>query len=166
MSKVIEIHDSPYNCLPTYKRVVSSGGAATIAIGTPIKKGGTSAANVVPCVDGVLTIGTDQPFMGIAASTSTDTAAADGVVEIYRPLPGVIYKIKAKTASLANTAAEIAAMVGDAYALDLTSGDWTLDTVAGDAATNAFIVEGGDPTTSTLFVSVRSDATEFGRQQV
>lgn len=166
MSKVIEIHDSPYSAVPTYKRAVASGAVGTIAIGTPIKKSGTSSPYVVPCVDGDLTIATDQPFMGFAASTSTETATADGVVEIYRPLPGVVYRIKAKIASLANTQTEIDAMVGDAYTLDLTNGDWTLDTAAGDSAANAFIVEGGDPVTSTLFVVVRSDSTEFGRQQV
>jgi len=166
MSKVIEIHDSPYSAVPTMKCQVAAGAAATIAIGTPVKKSGTATQYVVPCVDGDLTIATDQTFMGFAASTSTDTAAADGVLEVYIPLTGIVYKGKAKTASLANTQTEIDAMVGDAYVLDLTTGDWTIDTAAGDAAANAFYVVGGNPLNSEVFFMVRSDATFFGRQQV
>lgn len=166
MAKIIEIHDSPYSAVPTIVCQVAAGAASTIAAGTPVKKSGTATQYVVPCVDGDLTIATDQVFMGFAASTSTETAAADGTVEVYLPLPGIVYRAKAKTASLANTQTEIDAMVGEAQVLDLTTGDWTIDTAAGDAAANAFYVVGGNPANSEIHFMVRSDATFFGRQQV
>ncbi len=167
MSKIIEIVSNGGSAVvPTIKWQVASGSAATIKAGTPVKKSATSSQYVVPCVDGDLTVATDQPFMGIAACDSTDTAAADGVVEVYMPLPGIIYRAKAKTASLANTKTEIDAMVGDYYCLDLTSGDWTVDTAAADAATNAFMVVGGDPNTSSIDFICRTDATFLGRAQV
>ena len=36
---------------------------------------------------------------GIAAKESTETASADGVVEAYLPLPGIIYRAAAHTGS-------------------------------------------------------------------
>lgn len=140
-----------------------------IEVGEPVKMGGTASQFVIPCVDGDVTIGTDQPLAGISAKQSTETAALNGTVDMYMPLPGMIYEIEALSASAADTQAEIDALRGEYDVLDLTSSKFTLDTAGGSGANNAFLIVGGTPTPSTaptLDVMIRSDATVFGRAQV
>jgi hypothetical protein len=133
--------------------VVDSGGVATINSGTPTKAADAAAASpylgtVVPMVDGDGT--TSQRFTGIAKSVSTDTAAADGSVEVWLPLPGIIYSAKAKTASTADTQAEVDALSGKRVVLDLTSEAWTVDAAAADAVANCVVIIGGDYRTQVL----------------
>lgn len=155
------------SAVPTYSwQVASNASAPSIKAGEPVKQAGTNSQYVVICVDGDLTIGTDQPFIGIAASDSNETTSADGAVEVYMPLPGIVYEAFAKTAALANTTTLINALCGDALVMDLTTSKWTLDTAGGAGANNAFIVVGGNPTNSTLKFVVRQDATVIGRAQV
>jgi hypothetical protein len=132
--------------------LVTSGGTATISRNTPTKGADAAAASwtgaVVPMVDGDGS--TDQRFTGIAKSDSTDTASANGGVELWAPLPGYRYASKAKTASNANTAALIQALFGKRVVLDLTASVWTVDSAAADAVKNCVVIAGGDYTTSTL----------------
>lgn len=140
--------------LPTMKWLVAAGAAATINPGTPTKF--ASAGAVVPMVD---TDGTSsQRFTGIAKSTSTDTAAAAGEVYTFIPLPGIIYAAKAKSATAANTQAKIDALLAARLIFDLTgtvgpglTGTWTIDTAAGDGATNCAVIIGGAYQTNTLY---------------
>lgn len=136
------------------KWIVASGAAATINPGTPTKF--SSAGAVVPMVDANGT--TSERFTGIAKSTSTDTASAAGEVYTFIPLPGIMYAAKAKTAALANTAALIDALKGQRSIFDLTgtvgpnlSGQWTVDTAAGDGANNCLTIIGGEYQTSTIY---------------
>ncbi len=154
--------------VPTYSWQVQSGAANSIVPGKFVKQSGAAAVYAALCVDGDHTVATDQPIIGLASSISTDTAAADGRVDVFMPLPGVTYAIKAKTASLANTQAKIDAMCGGAYVIDVdgTTGKVTLDTAGGNTNTNAFKVVGGDPVTSELYVVIRSTATFLGSAQV
>lgn len=41
---------------------------------------------------GTHAIGTATAIVGLVASTGTQTAAADGTVDVYMPLPGIIYR--------------------------------------------------------------------------
>lgn len=144
----------PNGPIPEMKWLVASGAAATIQPGTPTKF--SSAGAVVPMADGNGT--TSERFTGIAKTVSTDTAAAAGVVYTFIPLPGLIYAGKAKSASGANTQAAIDALLGKRVVFDLTgtvgpglTGTWTVDTAAGDGATNCLVIIGGEYQTNTVY---------------
>lgn len=144
--------------------LVAAGGAATIAAGTPTKSAdATTAATgaVVPMVDGDGT--TSQNFTGIAKSISTDTAAAAGAVTLWLPLPGYVYACKAKTASTADTQAEITALFRKRVVFDLTTAVWTVDAAAADAAANMVTIIGGDFNTRTLYFTYKITGTCIGQ---
>lgn len=124
----------------SYKRAVASGAAASIDRGTPTKESSTSVAIMA---DGEGT--TAEQFSGIAKSISTDTASTAGTVELYLPLPGLVYVGSPKVAGAANTEAEILALCGKRIVLDLTTGDWTVDTAAVDGIGNGVVIVGGNP---------------------
>lgn len=162
----IRIHQSPYSVVPTYNWVVAAGTPVTVKAGEPTKVTSTSSNAVILLVDADLTIATDQPFTGVAAKDSTETAAATGLVELYKPLDGIEYEMAAKSSTAADSASEILALQGAYYVMDLTSSTFTMDTAAGDAAANAFLIVGGDPAINSVWFMIRSDATVFGRARV
>ena len=130
------------------RRLVYQGGAATIDAGTPTKENASHATYVAICVDGDGT--TSQRFSGFAKGVSTDTASVAGAVEVYFPIPNIVYRGAAKTASTADTQAEIDALVGKRVVFDLTSTTWSVDAAAADATTNGVMIVGGNPRTSEL----------------
>ncbi len=93
---------------------------------------------VAPLATSKPVVATDY-LAGIAASTSTNTAAAAGTVEVYDDTPGQTYLIAPKTAASWDTQAEYNALVGARVTLDLTSGSYTIN--ATDGATYGLIVE-------------------------
>lgn len=154
MPRQVSIFDDNGSNLPSTSWIVASGAAATINPGTPVKF--SSAGAVVPMVDANGT--TSERFIGIAKNTSTDTAAAAGSVLVFDPLPGVVYAAAAKSASAADTQAEIDALRGTRLVFDLTgtvgpglTGQWTIDTAAGDGSNNCLTITGGEYQTSTLY---------------
>src|SRR3972149_182840 len=74
----------------------------------------------IRAADGDPVVGTEV-FLGVAQSTSNQTATVDGSVQIYLPGTGVIYSAKAKDPAAANTEAEILALIGKRVVLDLTA---------------------------------------------
>lgn len=149
----------------TQPSLVASGGVSTIAAGTPTKGADAAAASpwtgaVVPMVDGDGT--TSQRFTGIAKSTSTDTASTAGSVVLWLPLPGYVYAAKAKTASTADTAAEVQALYGKRVVFDLTSSFWSVDAAAADAVVNNVVIIGGDYQTQTLYFAYNNKGTVIG----
>lgn len=152
MPKQISIYDQD-GPIPEMKWLVGSGAVGTINPGTPTKF--SSAGAVVPMTDGNGT--TSERFTGIAKTTSSDTAAAAGIVYTFIPLPGIVYAAQAKSAAAADTQAEIDALKGQRSVLDVTgtvgpglSGTWTVDTAGGDGANNCVIIIGGEFQTSTI----------------
>jgi len=144
------------------KWLVASGAVATINPGTPTKF--SSAGAIVPMVDADGT--TSQRFTGIAKTTSTDTASAAGEVYTFIPLPGMIYAAGAKSATAANTQAKIDALLGARLIFDLTgtvgpglTGQWTIDTAAGDGSSNCVVIIGGEYQTNTLYFLYRVGGT-------
>lgn len=133
--------------------IVASGGASTIAVGTPAKSADAYNANTgaaVPMVDADGT--TAQSFLGIAASTSTDTASAAGSVSLWTPVAGIQYSGFAKSATAVDTAAELAVLFHKAVFFDLTTGDWTVDTAATvDSKVNCVIIVGGNISTGEVY---------------
>lgn len=139
-------------------RNVPSGGAATIAVGVPTKAVDATAASpylgtIAVMVDGDGT--TSQRFSGIAKDTSTDTASAAGTVNTWLPLPGMIYQGSPKSTTAVDTLAELVTFFGKRVVFDLTTGTWTVDTAAADAATNCVtIVPGGEWQVPTVWFTV------------
>ncbi len=149
-----------YNVVPSRTYQVTSGVLTSIKAGEPVLLTtiGTSVFAKL-LTDATPVIGTDY-VVGIAAGDSTDTVAAAGTVEVYLPLPGVIYRGKAKSAAAADTAAEILALANKRSVFDLTAGVVTLDTAAADGATNGLIYTGtGDPATSEVDFTISQRAT-------
>lgn len=144
-------------CGPAVEFQTEAGSTAFYA-GEPVKLKAAGSPYAIVCVDGDLTIGTDTVFIGIAASDSTHTASADGVVRVYMVTATTVLRAKAKTYSTVDTQSEINALCGDRVVLDLTSSTWTIDAAAGDNSANAFYILGGDPVRGTLDVSCRLDS--------
>lgn len=153
------------NVVPT-RRFLTEAGATAILQGEPVKFKALGSRYVIPLADADGVIGTMTPIVGIAASDSTHTASADGSIEVYLPIPGVVYEIKAKTASSADTQAEIDALTLDRAIIDLTSSTYTLDATGTDVVTAPFVIVGGNPDRASLYVTIRSGATILGDQDI
>lgn len=147
-------------------RFQTEANATAIKAGEFVKWKANGSPYVIPLADADGVIGTMVGIVGLAKSDSTQTAAADGYVDVYLPIPGVVYEIKAKSAAAANTQAEIDALCGDRVIIDLTSGNYTLDTAAGEAQTSPFVIVGGNPDISSLYVVLRSGATFLSDQDL
>lgn len=149
------------NALPT--RVYQAEANTTVINpGEPVmlKTIGT-AVYAAALTDAKPVIGTDY-FIGIAAKTSTQTASADGEVEVYLPLPGLVYRAKAKSSTAADTEAEIKALANKRVVFDLTSSTYTIDTAAADGATNGVMLTGtGDALNSEVDFMVSTRATNI-----
>lgn len=154
----IRIRDS-FVSLPTVKWQTEAN-TTVIYAGEPVKLKAAGSPYVIKLADAEPVIGTTTQVIGIAATDSTQTAAADGSVMIYTPVPGVIYEVKAKSAAAADTQSEIDAICGDCLLIDLNGTSYTLDTAAGHVITGGFQVVGGDPSRSVLYVTLRPAAAE------
>lgn len=156
----------PYNTgglsdVPVWTWQTEAGGTA-INAGEPVKLDSAGSPYVIPFADGDLTIGTDTAMIGVTANASDHTASADGSVDVYMPMPGTVWAMKATTPANVDTQAEIDALRGDRVVMNLAAGVYTLDENAGDAATSAFYILNGDPATGELFFNIRVDATYLG----
>lgn len=146
-----------HNTIPTLTWQTEAAATAIYA-GEPVKLKAAGSPYAIPLADGEPVVGTTTVVLGIAASDSTQTASADGTVEVYVPLPGVIYEANAKTASTVDSQSEINALCGDRVVFDLTSSTYTVDAAATDGATKGIYVLGGDAVKTVKF-SMRDDAT-------
>lgn len=136
----IQIYDTNAFGYPGDEVFTVAAGATTINAGEPVAKalGNTTGNVVTAAADATPVVATD--FMaGIASTTSTQTASADGTVRVTKLVPGVTYLISPKVAASWDTQAEYDALVGARIVFDLTSGTYTVD--ATDGATNGLVVE-------------------------
>lgn len=143
--------------------VVASGAVGTIVTGTPAKcvtADGSVAGVVVPMVDGDGIV-TAERFVGICKRTSTDTAAANGTVDTWAPVPGILYRGSPLVAGSCNTQAKLNALSGKKVIFDLTSSNWTVDTAASDALVNCLIICGGIPANDEVNFVYASKGTIF-----
>ena len=143
----------------TVQWVVASGAAATIQVGSPAKRvdldAATATGAVIPMVDGNggsggATNSVSGTFAGIAKANSTDTAAAAGIVDLWAPVPNLLYRAGALSSTAANTQAKINVLAGKRVVYDLTSSVWTVDSAAADALANNVVIVGGSPLTNEL----------------
>lgn len=146
------------NVVPSREWLAEAAATAMLA-GEPVKAKTAGSKYAIPLADAEPVIGTTTAVLGIAASDSTATASADGKLSVYLPLPGVTFSAKAKTASAADTQAEIDALVGKRVLLDLTGSTYTVDTAAADNAANDILIVGGDFATSSIYFQFRGSGT-------
>lgn len=150
----LKLH-SPIESVFSSYPIVDAGTAASIKAGEPTKLGSSGYVGIMVDSDGT----TGARFTGIAKSDSDETATVDGHVNVWLPLPGLVYSGLAKTSTNADTQAEIDALYGKRVIFDLTSSTWTIDTGASDAATNGIVIIGGDYHTSTIYFVVSVSVT-------
>lgn len=123
------------------RRYQTEANATAINFGEPVKLKSAGSQYVIPLADAEPVIGTTTAMIGIAASNSTQTASADGVVDVFEILPGITYLAAPKTAASIDTQAEYNALVGDPVLFDLTSGVYTVDTDATATTSGLVIVD-------------------------
>ena len=155
----VRIKDS-YVSVPVREYQVAAA-ATLIYPGEPVKLSAAGAVDVIKLADNEPVIGTTTQLCGIAASLSTNTAAAAGKVNVYVLLPEVVYECAATTPANIDTQAKLDALVGDNVLFDLTSTTFTVDENAGNAATSGLQIVGGDPKRGLIYFIVRPSAT-FG----
>jgi hypothetical protein len=135
-----------------------------------LKSTAAGSPYVTPCVTGDHTNTTDTAIVGLAASDSTHTATADGYIDVYMPLPGIVYEGYATTPANIDTQAELDALVGDRVVMTVSAttsaGDWTIDEDAGEAAASSIMIVGGDPTRGTIKFIIRSCSTILGDSDI
>lgn len=144
---------------PTESYRVEAGAAGSITPGKPVKKGGTGGNYVVLLATGDPEIGTDE-MVGIAASTSTDTASADGTVDVYPVDENTVMRCKVTTAANLDTDAELLAVTGDNVTFDLTSTTFTVDENEGDDPNvHGLRIIGGDIDAGTVDFKLHRNAS-------
>lgn len=108
-----------------------------IRAGEPVTRYGTGPGGVIAALTSTPTA--SSKIVGVAASTSNETASVSGTVDVVPALPGQVWLISPLTATSWDTQAEYNALVGKRMVLDNTAGVYTL--AATDAAGNGCIVE-------------------------
>lgn len=114
-----------------------AAGATTINPGEPVMFGDRATVTVVAAGNN-FPIASSDYFVGIAATTSTQTTGTAGTVGVYPVDALVTYLVNPKVAASWDTQAEYDALVNKAVLLDLTSGVYTL--LATDATINGLKV--------------------------
>lgn len=107
-------------------------------------------------------VGTTHVIVGLASANGTHTSTATGTVDAYLPLPGLIYRGKAKTVANANTQGLLDALSFKRVFIDVTTLTHTVDTAATDSVLNGFMIVGGDPVGSFIDFVISVRATIFG----
>lgn len=102
-------------------------------------------------------------MVGIAASQSTETTTADGTVNVYLPLPGVVYRCKATTASNINTAAKLLGVTFDCVTFDLSTTTFTVDeNETSDENVHGLRIVGGNISQGTVDFTINPRCTILG----
>jgi hypothetical protein len=162
----VRIQDCPYHAVPTI-RWNTKAAATALNPGEVVKmdigSNGIQYAKLIADGDGT----TSQIILGVVkggpskSGGDSVTASADGLVDVYVPLPGIVYAAKASVATLANTQAKINALIGKRVAFDLSvlaTGQVTVDTGSdADAVTNGVMIVGGNYLTSEIYFVLRSN---------
>jgi hypothetical protein len=119
----------------------SNGAVSRILPGELVTKV-AGAAGVLAAANNAPT--TTLRIVGVATSTSTETASADGVVKVAPATNGQFWMIKVKVAADIDTQAKYNALCGARVLIDNTAGTYTALTA--DGASNGCIIEYNDIT--------------------
>lgn len=117
-----------------------SAGTAVINSGEPVCFGIGGQVTVVPAPNN-FPVTTSDYFVGIAATTSTQTAGTAGTVGVFPTDALMTWLIKPKVAGSWDTQAKYDALVGKSVLIDKTSGAYTLLATAPDQSTNGAVVQ-------------------------
>lgn len=142
----------------------TSSGDTIIYPGDPVKiLAGQSGNYVGHLATGDPQIGTDI-VVGIAASTSTEeSVTTDGTVNVYMPLPGVVYRCNAHTVGNIDTTAKLLALNFDCVTFDLTSTTFTVNEDEGsDENVHGLRIVGGNITAGTIDFTINPRCTILG----
>ncbi len=101
-----------------------AAGATTIYPGEPVVFGGPTQVTVRAMATSNPIAGSDY-FVGIAATTSTQTSGTAGVVGVYPSDSAITWLVSPKTATSWDTQSEYNALVNQNITIDLTSGVYT-----------------------------------------
>lgn len=133
--------DAQFGAVGSRPHSVASGAVATINAGELVLKtlgsafvvawGNTAAKPVV---------GTDF-LAGVSTSTSTDTASANGTVEIMPIDPKMVFLVSPNAPTSWDTQAEYDALVGDRVLLSSSSVGGAQTLLAADGSTNGLVVQ-------------------------
>src|SRR3990167_10415978 len=138
----------------------TSSATATLKRGEIAKRNNTNFALLI--ANGDPEISTDI-LLGVVASESTETASADGNVELVAILPGTVLRGRATTAATMNTVALLQGIRYEYVASDVASGAITIDEDEGDDANSqGFCILDGYIVAGTLEVAVHVNVTLFG----
>ena len=134
----VTLFDNPAFGYPGSEPYAVAASATTIKAGEPvIVQLGTSGTVVAALATGAPLVGTDY-MVGIAATTSTNTATAAGTVQVSKLVPGMTFLCSPKVAATWATQALYNALVGYRVLFDLTSSSYTI--LAADSASNGLVV--------------------------
>ena len=125
--------------IPATQRYQTEAAATAILFGEPVKLKSAGSQYVIPLADAEPVVGTTTFVAGIAASNSTQTASADGFVDVFKPINGVVYLAAAKSSAAVDTQTEYNALVNVPVLFDLTAGVYTVDTGA-TASTSGLVI--------------------------
>jgi hypothetical protein len=123
------------------KRYQVAASATLIYPGEPVYLAASEDAVVVKSAT-VLPTTAAPTAVGIAATTSTNTATLAGYVDVHDAiaLPGQVYLCKALDATAINTQAKYDALVNERCAFDLTTGTFTIQTTSAGGTDGLVIV--------------------------
>ncbi len=121
-------------------------GQTVINAGEPVSPftaglAGLASSTVIAAVTSSPITGTTAAmigWLGIAATTSTQTTLVEGKVDVYPLLPGTVYLASPKTGTSWDTQAEYDALVGARVTMDLTAGSYTIN--ATDSYLNGLVI--------------------------
>lgn len=118
-----------------------AAGAATINPGEPVVLPTSLGAVTVVRAPTNSPVASSDYFVGIAATTSTNTSGTAGTVGVYPADPLITYLVSPTTATSWDTQAEYDALVGKSVLLDLTSGTYTVLATNPQNSANGFVVQ-------------------------
>ena len=139
---------------------------ATVKVGEVVREGGAGRNFAVKILTGEPS-GTSisTTLLGIVRLESTETATADGRVEVTTATPGSVWRGKATTSTNMNTDALLLGLLGDVVNFDVVSGAITIDEdVGSDPMAFCLKIQDGDTAQGTLDVLVQSPYTLYGGQ--
>ena len=146
----------------------TSSVTTTMKPGEPVKKSAASGNYVIPLATGDPEIGTDE-FVGVVFKESTETASADGEVEVFVVQPlRTLLRAKPTTTTNMDTQSELNGLkldwvAGDVTASTGTNGIFTIDEdETDDADVHGFQIIDGDIRALTLDFQVHSMVCEAG----
>ena len=126
----------------------TSSASGIINVGEPVKKSNSNFG--LQMATGDPEIGTDVA-LGISSSISTETSSAEGTVEVYPALPGIVFRGKATTVGNIDTDAELVLFLLNSVTFDLTGAIYTIDEdETDDPNVHGLIIVDGDIRLGTL----------------